>query len=203
MPSAPFNRIILRAVLREVYPMVMRLIAVPDSLHLIDFDDLFHALLGWKGSSGFAFRIQGQEYNSFRRKTRSKKLSDFQLHRQEKFLYTIDTLDQWEWEVRVIDTQAGVEDDAMPVCLGGRGASPPQYSGGPTGYRLMLKRQVLGEKMFEPAQVETALALLTAEQPASTRELLREVLTDGRHEFGSAAGGIRPARAAALQPEGS
>ena len=28
--------------------------------------------------------------------TRSKKLSDFQLHRQEKFLYTIDTLDQWE-----------------------------------------------------------------------------------------------------------
>ena len=96
MPSATFNRIILRTVLRDVYPMVMRLIAVPDYLHLIDFDDLFHALLGWQGSSGFAFRIQGGEYNSFRRTTRSKKLSDFQLHRQEKFLYTIDTLDQWE-----------------------------------------------------------------------------------------------------------
>src|SRR5579862_8589606 len=26
-----------------------------------------------------------------------------------------------------------------PLCLGGRGAAPPQHCGGPTGYRLMLK----------------------------------------------------------------
>jgi len=28
-----------------------------------------------------------------------------------------------------------------PLCLGGRGAAPPQHCGGPTGYRLMFKRQ--------------------------------------------------------------
>jgi len=36
--------------------------------------------------------VHGQEFNSFRRKTRSKVLHEFKLHRQEKFLYVCDTL---------------------------------------------------------------------------------------------------------------
>jgi hypothetical protein len=43
----------------------------------------------------------------------------------------------------------------------------------------MLKRRELGERMFEPAQVETALGLLAGEQPATTREFLRRMLADG------------------------
>jgi len=182
MPATPFKRLILRAILRNVYPTVIRLVAVPDSLDLIDFDEIFHAVLGWESGIGFAFQIQGQEFNSFRRKTRSKKFRDFRLHRQEKFLYTLGALDQWEWEIRVVDLQDGAEGDETPVCVGGRGAAPPQYSGGSTGYRLMLKRQKMGEQMFEPAQVETALGMLAAahpDHPASTWELLRSVLTDG------------------------
>jgi hypothetical protein len=114
--------------------MVIRLIAVPDSLDLTDFDGVFHAVLGWDAGIGYAFQIQGQEYNSFQRTTRSQKLCDFRLHRQEKFLYTLGALDQWEWEIRVIDLQDGAQGDETPVCVGGRGAAPPQYSGGPTGY---------------------------------------------------------------------
>jgi hypothetical protein len=182
MPATPFKRVIFRAVLRDVYPTVIRLVAVPDSLDLIDFDDIFHAVLGWDSGIGFAFQIQGQEFNSFRRKNRSKRLRDFRLHRQEKFLYTLGALDQWEWEVRVVDLQDGAKGDETPVCVGGRGAAPPQYSGGPTGYRLMLKRQEMGEQMFQPAQVETAIGVLAAahpDHPVSTWELLRSVLTDG------------------------
>jgi len=77
MPATPFKRLILRAVLRDVYPMVIRLVAVPDSLDLPDFDDIFHAVLGWDSGIGFAFQIQGREFNSFQRKIRSKKLRDF------------------------------------------------------------------------------------------------------------------------------
>src|SRR5215471_21856946 len=150
MPATPFKRLILRAVLRDVYPMVIRLVAVPDSLDLTNFDDIFHAVLGWDSGIGYSFQIQGQEFNSFQRKNRSKKLCDFRLHRQEKFLYTLGALDQWEWELRVVDLQDGVEGDETLVCVGGRGAAPPQYSGGPTGYQLMLKRQEMGEEMFEP-----------------------------------------------------
>ena len=47
----------------------------------------------------------------------------------------------WEWDVRVLDIQGGVEGDYTPICVGGRGAAPPEFCGGPTGYRLMLKRQ--------------------------------------------------------------
>ena len=46
----------------------------------------------------------------------------------------------------------------------------------------MLKRQRMGEQMFEPAQVETAIGVLAAghpDHPVSTWELLRSVLTDG------------------------
>jgi hypothetical protein len=88
-----------------------------------------------KGQAGFAFQIHGQEYNSFRRNTRARRLRDFRLHRREKCLYTLGALDQWEWNVRVIDTQDGAEGDEVPVCLGVGGAAPPQSSGGPTGYR--------------------------------------------------------------------
>jgi len=151
--------------------MVIRLVAVPDSLDPTDFDDIVHAVLGWDSGIGYAFQIQGQEFNSFQRKTRSKKLRDFQLHRREKFLYTIGALDQWEWELRVVDLQDGAEGDETPVCAGGRGAAPPQDSGGPTGYWLMLKRQEMGEQMGEPAQVETTIGVLAAahpDDPAST-----------------------------------
>jgi len=162
--------------------MVIRLVAVPDSLDLNDFDDIFHAVLGWESGIGYAFQIHGQEFNSFQRKTRSKKLRDFRLHRQEKFSYTVGALDHWEWELRVVDLQDGAEGDETPVCLGGRGATPPQDCGGPTGYRLMLKRQEMGEQMFPPAQVETAIGVLAAahpDSPSSTWDLLRSVLADG------------------------
>ena len=35
-------------------------------------------------------------------------LHELKLHRQEKFLYICDTLHMWEWDVRVVDIEAGV-----------------------------------------------------------------------------------------------
>ena len=74
----PFKRLILRAVLRKVNPMVIRIVAVPDSLRLLDFDEVFRAVLGWE-NIGFLFRIHGKEFNSFRRASRPVSLRDFQL----------------------------------------------------------------------------------------------------------------------------
>ena len=64
--------------------MVIRLVAVPDSLDLTDFDNIFHAVLGWDSGIGYAFQIRGQEFNSSKAsiaKPRAKKLRDFRLHR--------------------------------------------------------------------------------------------------------------------------
>jgi len=161
--------------------MIIRVISVPDSLGLPDFDEVFRTVLGWDGL-GFIFRFHGQEFNSFRRATRSKTLREFQLRPRETFLYTCGAIDLWEWEFRVLDQEPGKDGEEAWLCLGGRGAAPPEHCGGPTGYRLMLKRQKQGETMCTPVQMEAVIGMLSAadpEQPASTWQSLRQALDDG------------------------
>ena len=162
--------------------MVIRLISVSDQMKLSEFHEIFAAILGWSGDLGYIVRVHGQEFNSFRRKTRSKALREFQLHRQEKFLYICDTLHMWEWDVRVLDIQDGTEEHRMPLCLGGRGAAPPEYCGGPTGYRLMLKRQRGDTAMSDPLLLEAGIQMLAEacpDQSPRTWDLLRTVLDEG------------------------
>ena len=162
--------------------MVIRQIAVSDQTSLPDFNDIFCAILGWSGNLGYIFRVHAREFNSFRRKTRSKALHEFRLHRQEKFLYICDTLHMWEWDIQVLDIYEGTKEDEVPACLGGRGATPPELCGGPTGYRLMLKRQNEGGAMLAPAMVETGILMLAEacpDQSAETWELLRAAMDEG------------------------
>jgi hypothetical protein len=123
-----------------------------------------------------------KEFNSFRRASRPVSLRDFQLRSTETFLYTCGAVDLWEWDVRLLDEDPGRAGDDAPVCLGGRGAAPPQFCGGPTGYRLMLKRQRMGEAMCTPVQMEAVLAKLAAsdpEAPPETWSSYREILKEG------------------------
>ncbi len=155
---------------------------ISDRLQLAEFHDIFRTILGWDGNLGYIIRIHGQEFNSFRRNTRSKVLHEFQLHRQEKFLYTCDTLHLWQWEVRVLDIREGAEGEHPAICLSGRGAAPPENGGGPTGYRLMLKRQRNETTLCDPALREAGIRMLAEscpDEPGSTWDVLRTVLTGG------------------------
>ena len=91
-----FNRLILRAVLRQVSTMVIRLLSVSDQMELPEFRRVIRIVPGWKIDFGYIVRVRGQEFNSFRRKTRAKALHELKLHRQEKFLYICNTLHMWE-----------------------------------------------------------------------------------------------------------
>jgi hypothetical protein len=162
--------------------MVIRLLSVPDHLGLPEFHEIIRAVLGWNGDLGYIVRVHGQEFNSFRRKTRLKALHELKLRRQEKFLYICDTLHLWEWDMRVLDIEDGIEGDQAPRCLGGRGAAPPEHCGGPTGYRLMLKRQRDGAAMSDPRLLEAGIELFAKacpEQPPATWDLLRSTLDEG------------------------
>ena len=161
--------------------MVIRILALPESLLLHEFDAVFRAVLGWD-HIGFLFRIHGQEFNSFRRATHARTLREFQLRPTETFLYTCGAVDLWEWEIRLLDEEPGSVGDDAPLCLGGRGAAPAQFCGGPTGYRLMLKRQKMGEAMRTPTQVEADLGMLAAadpEVPPENWRCYREILREG------------------------
>ena len=75
--------------------------------------------------------------------------------------------------MRRLDEDPGSVGDDVPLCLGGRGAAPPQFCGGPTGYRLMLKRQRTGEAMCTPVQMEAVLGMLAASNPEAPPETWR------------------------------
>ena|ERR1017187_2046171 len=79
LETTSFKRLILRAVLRQMSPMVIRLVSVSDQMQLPEFHEIFRAILGWNGDLGYIVRVHGQEFNSFRRKTRSKALHEFKL----------------------------------------------------------------------------------------------------------------------------
>src|SRR5712692_5396164 len=156
----PFKRLILCAVLNDVSPIVARVLSIPDDIEITELHDVFLSMLGWQQDLGFIIRVHGQEFNSYRRRSRGKRLRDFQLHRQEKFLYICNTLDLWEWEIRVLDIQDGNPDERAPECLEGRGAAPPEHCGGPCGYRLMLKRQATGPQISDPVTIAASVKLL-------------------------------------------
>ena len=54
------KRLTLRATLRHVSPMVIRLMSVSDRIDLPDFNDIFCAVLGWSGQMGYILRVLGQ-----------------------------------------------------------------------------------------------------------------------------------------------
>jgi Plasmid pRiA4b ORF-3-like protein len=103
--------------------MVIRLMSVSDRIDLPYFIDIFCAVLWWSGQVGYI--PSGPSSSCIGRRS---------------FLYVCDTLHRWEWDVQVLDIEDGMEKDT-PVCFGGCGATPPEFCGGPTGYRLRLKRQ--------------------------------------------------------------
>jgi len=178
----PFKRLILRAVLHDVSPVVARVFSISDEVEITDLHDVFLSMLGWQHDLGFIIRVYGQEFNSYQRRSRGKRLRDFQLRRQEKFLYICNTLDLWEWEIRVLDIQGGNPDERDPECLEGRGAAPPEHCGGPVGYRLMLKRQAAGPQLSDPTTIAASMKLLSqvySEETDIDWQFFEDVVTTG------------------------
>ena len=137
------DRLTLRVVLLKVSPLVARLISVPDDLSLEELHDVLQLVLGWSGQAFYNFRIHGQEIGR-RRHLRTHLLREFQLRRREKFLYTYDFLDLWEWEIRVLDIESGRAEAWRPRCLAGRAATPPEECGGfPRLCAKLLLQQVV------------------------------------------------------------
>jgi hypothetical protein len=165
--------------LLKVSSLVARLISVPDDLSLEELHDVLQLVLGWSGQAFYNFRIHGQEIGR-RRHLRTHLLREFQLRRREKFLYTYDFLDLWEWEIRVLDIEPGRAEAWRPRCLAGRAATPPEECGGPRGYMRILDQHKYYPPMAEQELVEKALQRIAGVLPdRGHRDLLKELLDQG------------------------
>jgi hypothetical protein len=70
--SSPFKRLILRAVLNDVSPIVVRVFSISDDVEITNLHDIFLSMLGWQQDLGFIIRVHGQEFNSYRRRSRGR-----------------------------------------------------------------------------------------------------------------------------------
>jgi hypothetical protein len=49
--ASPFKRLVLRAVLNDVSPIVARVFSIADDVEITDLHDIFLSMLGWQEST--------------------------------------------------------------------------------------------------------------------------------------------------------
>jgi len=124
----------LRIVLRDVSPLIWRRLQVPSNINLARLHHILQILFSWGGEHLHRFHIHGKDYGiayaggiSFDNDPRQIRLSDFHLHRRERFLYQYDFTTGWELEIRLEDILPFAPARSSPVCVGGKRAGPPEH----------------------------------------------------------------------------
>ena len=126
----------LKLRLLDLSPMVWRRLLVPASMTLHDLHGVFQVVMGWRSLHLFRFRIHAVHYGSWELCVESpeRTLASLDFRRGAKIVYEYDMTDYWEHEVRIEDWLEPQPGKRYPVCIGGKGACPPEECGGPMGY---------------------------------------------------------------------
>jgi hypothetical protein len=128
----------LRVTLREVEPVVTRVIDVPQDSTLPELHDLLQIAVGWTDShlhqfvtaDKTAYGVPDDDGWMEQRDETKHHLKDLSTH----FTYLYDFGDGWEHDIDVLGTGAD-----QVGCVFGEGSCPPEDCGGPHGYEQLLK----------------------------------------------------------------
>ncbi|WP_158544884.1 plasmid pRiA4b ORF-3 family protein [Blastococcus sp. TF02-09] len=135
-PTRPVSAIELTVTLRDVDPPVWRRLAVSAESSLQELDVLLRAGMGWRGGHLSMVELEGRSYGDVED---MDELGDPRLVRLDSlpdgtvFRWDYDFGDGWEHDVRIGRRQIA----AVPTCLDGAGACPPEDCGGPGGYERL------------------------------------------------------------------
>ena len=142
----------LRVVLRGVSPLIWRRLLVVSETSLGELHEILQSAFGWSGEHLHRFLIHGVAYgipNSggivFREDARGVPLSRFRLHCGERFRYEYDFTADWKLDIRLERVLPFDPKRALPSCIGGRRAAPPEDCAGALDY---LKRLDCTEATF-------------------------------------------------------
>jgi hypothetical protein len=130
----------LRVRLREVTPVVERVIDVPAGSLLVEVHDLLQAAMGWTDShlhqfstpAGLRYGMKGPGLEDDPDELDENTTALAVLG--QRFAYLYDFGDCWEHDVEVLGPGGPV-----PGVVDGRGACPPEDVGGTSGYRRFLR----------------------------------------------------------------
>lgn len=145
----------LRIELLEVVPLVWRRVLVPDHWTLASLHQYLQWVMGWTDCHAHEFEVgaglaapdwwiqeawsdeDASRYRDERRVSVASVASE--LGARGEFEYRYDMGDGWEHRIVIESLPASaVSDYALPVCVAGENACPPEDVGGPHGYARFL-----------------------------------------------------------------
>jgi integrase/recombinase XerD len=130
----------LKISLRDIRPMIWRRVFVLEDTTLTRLHTVIQTAMGWEGYHLFDFAIRGETFGHGGASGSSNiTLADCKLQTGESFFYIYDFGDDWVHEVKVEKLLEPKAKTFYPLCIDGKRACPPEDSGGPWGYRDLLK----------------------------------------------------------------
>jgi hypothetical protein len=150
--SSPQKILQLRIALRYIKPPIWRRVLVPDNWQLGELHPVLVAVMGWGGYHMHAFRFGGgfnpTVYSTHqmvvecgpRILDEDRVLLGSLIRRKgQTFSYEYDFGDSWQHEVKVEKISPYDPGVALPVCLAGARACPPEDCGSFPGYTNLLR----------------------------------------------------------------
>jgi hypothetical protein len=135
----------LRVVLHGVSPLVWRRQLEASDTRLAKLHEILQHALDWSGEHLDRFLIHGAAYGVpclggivFREDARRVSLSRFRLHCGERFRYEYDFTADWKLDLRLERILPFDPDRALPSCIGGSRAAPPEDCAGAGAYLQRL-----------------------------------------------------------------
>jgi hypothetical protein len=135
----------LRVVLCGVSPLVWRRLLVASDTSIAELHGILQTAFDWSGEHLHHFLIHGSAYGIsylggivFREDARRVPLSRFGLHCGERFRYEYDFTANWKLDIRLERALLFDPDRALPSCIGGNRAAPPEDCAGALDYRKRL-----------------------------------------------------------------
>lgn len=136
----------LKVTLKGARPTIWRRVLVPGDLRLADLHEVIQAAMGWEDCHLHGFFIRGDEYGPAGsggwgpgpdRDEASCRL-DRVVSEGDHFAYEYDFGDGWEHVIKVEKVLAPEAGRRYPAVIKGKGACPPEDSGGVWGYYATL-----------------------------------------------------------------
>jgi hypothetical protein len=131
--------------LQHTEPRIWRRVQT-DDCSLDELHEIIQASMGWEGMHMYAFVIDDEEYGNPKHggeveyDSRFVRLSEVAEEGDSRFRYDYDFGDDWQHAIEIEKTLPAEKGVHYPRCVAGKGACPPEDSGGPFGYQFLLEK---------------------------------------------------------------
>jgi hypothetical protein len=122
-----------------VKPPIWRTVLVPGDLGLAAFHEVIQVAMGWTDSHLHQFTAKDKFYGVPDEDESKYKLSQLLTKERDSLIYEYDFGDSWEHKILLEKILPYDTNTALPVCIKGKRACPPEDCGGIWGYEELLE----------------------------------------------------------------